>query len=189
LFNLGHVFKNVPQLRDLDESAKYYTEAYKSYPEHDSLARAQCLGQLGALSLARLEEGVASNLPERQMLRYLNDSVHYYEDALSMIPSDAIIDLARVHNQLGVVLRFSKTEHLRAVDHFKKAIAFFDMARERLESAIARVNVAQMLAILSRKEEAQEFVKDAIAIFESVNYSGPYLQHARKLIGKGGRIA
>jgi len=189
LFNLGHVFKNVPQLRDLDEAASYYTEAYNSYPERDHLARAQCLGQLGALSLARLEEGAESGLPERQLLQHLNDSVHYYEDALSMIPSDAIIDLARVHNQLGAVLRFSKSEHLRAVDHFKKGIAFFDVALEWLESAIARVNVAQMLAILSRKEEAQEFVKDAIAIFESVNYSGPYLQHARKLIGKGGRIA
>jgi len=189
LFNLGHVFKNVPQLRNLDEAAKYYTEAYKSYPEHDYLARAQCLGQLGALSLARLENGVESGLSERQMLRHLNDSVHYYEDALRMIPSDALIDLARVHNQLGAVLRFSKAEHLRAVDHFKKAIALFEVAQEWLESAIARVNVAQMLAILSRKEEAQEFVKDAIAIFESVNYSGRYLQHARKLIGKGGRIA
>lgn len=179
----------MPQLRNLDEAAKYYMEAYKSYAQHDYLARAQCLGQLGALSLARLEEGVKNGLAENQMLKHLNDAVHFYETALSMIPSDAIIDLARVHNQLGAALRFSKTEHLKAVSHFKEAIAFFDEAQEWLDSAITRVNIAQMLANRSRKEEAQEFVKEAIVIFESISYSGPYFQDARKLIGKGGRIA
>jgi len=184
LFNLGHVFKNIAELRDLDKAAMYYTASYESYPELDHLARAQCLGQLGAVSIARVEGGSKSGLGRAQMLKHLNRGIEYYEAALEMFPPDATINLAITHNQMGAALRFSKTEQSKALSHFKQAIRLFDQAQEWLEAATTRVNAAQMLAPPSRKHEALEFVNEAIKIFEFIGYDGAHLAHAKRLIAK-----
>ena len=44
------------QAKDLGKAADYYTAAYNSYPDHDGLARGQCLAQLGAVSLELLRD-------------------------------------------------------------------------------------------------------------------------------------
>ncbi len=184
LHNMGHVFKNVPRLRDLDKAARYYSQAYKSYPEQDRLARAQCLGQLGAVSLERLQEGINTGKSEHDLLIHLNAGIKYYRTALQMEPPDAVPDLARTHGQLGLAYHFSKTEQTRSLHHFEQSVRYFDLSGEWFESAEVRMNAAQVLTSLSRFDEALVYVDEAIGIFESIKNTGTQLAYAKRLASK-----
>jgi tetratricopeptide (TPR) repeat protein len=182
LFNLGHVFKNVKSLRDLSKSAHYYSEAHEAYPEYDKMARSQCLGQLGSVSLELMREALGSKAPESSSLRHLNEAIEYYEASLDLKPSDAIMDLALTHNQLGVAYLHSKTEQLKSLEHFRMAISYFDAAKEWLLSAGARLNAAQILEILSRSQEGKQFALEAVNLYESLGYDGPELARAKRML-------
>ena len=109
------------------------------------MARAQCLGQLGSVSLQWLQDGLRDGADETELREKLDEAVNYYEQALVLDPPDAITNLARTHNQLGIAYGFSPTEQRKSIEHFKNAIGYFDRAGEWFESAGARLSVAQIL--------------------------------------------
>jgi len=186
LFNMGHVFKNVRSVRDLSKSAQYYKEAYDAYPDYDQLAKAQCLGQLAAVSLELMREAFASGAPQPVALKHLNAAIENYEMALELTPIDADVSLAQTHNQLGVAYLHSKTEHLKSLEHFKKATYYFDMAEEWLASAGSRINAAQILEMLARPDEAREYAAEAERLYEAVGYKGAELAQAKRMLGRTG---
>jgi tetratricopeptide (TPR) repeat protein len=181
-FNLGHVYKNIAELRDLKKAARYYRKAYNSYPERDRLGRAQCLGQLGAVSLALVEEGTEAHAEQTSLWRNLKAAIGYYLSALEMMPQDAIIDIGRAHNQLGAAYRYLTSERKKALTHFKAAARYFEAAGESFENAGARMNAAQLLRSESRLDEAYAYTIEAIQILRQSNYRGPYLTLATKLL-------
>ncbi len=182
LFNLGHAFKNIPALRDLTKAAEYYAAAYKSYPEYDALARAQCLAQLGSVSLELLQDSLQNGAAEAVMSNHLDKAINYYETALQIEPPDAIANLAQTHNQLGVAYQYSRTEQLKALEHFKKAIHYFNESDEWFGAAGAYLNAAQVLLRLSKPHDAKDYTTEALRILQSASYSGPELSQAQSML-------
>lgn len=182
LFNLGHTFKNVPELRNLGKAADYYAAAYNSYPDHDALARGQCLAQLGAVSLELLRDSHDNGAAEPVMLRHLDDAIRYYETALELEPPDAIANLALTHNQLGAAYQYSRTDQSKALEHFKKAMHYYAQAGQWLGEAGACLNAAQVLLRLTKPHDAKDYASECLKILESANYSGPEITRAKSIL-------
>jgi tetratricopeptide (TPR) repeat protein len=182
LFNLGHVFKNVPALRDLDKSEAYYAEAYRAYPEHDLVNRNQCLGQLAAVELQRLEDELNGERREEVLPEYLDRAVGQYEMVLSRTSSSDIGGLAQGHNQLGVACQYLEAAAEQSFEHFRLAIRYFDEANESFESAFFRNNAAQVLDRLGRTEEALAYASEGLEIMERVQPSANLTTHMRDLV-------
>jgi tetratricopeptide (TPR) repeat protein len=134
-----------------------------------------------------LQDGLRDGAAEAELREKLDEAVNYYEQALVLDPPDAISNLARTHNQLGIAYGFSRTEQGKSIGHFKNAIEYFDRAGEWFEGAGARLSVAQiLLRTRARFAEAQEYAKEAVEIFESIGYDGPYLIRAKELLDGDG---
>ena len=50
--NLGHAYKDIPALRDLDQAQHWYQRTGELVEEHDTLSRAKNIGQLGNIAFA-----------------------------------------------------------------------------------------------------------------------------------------
>ena len=182
LFNLGHAHKNVPALRDLAKAADYYSAAYNSYPDHDALARGQCLAQLGAVSLELLRDSQDKGEAEAVVLNHLNDAIRYYETALELEPADAIANLALTHNKLGAAYQYSRTEQSKAAEHFKKAVHYFAECGQWFGQAGACLNAAQVLLRFADPHQAKDYASEGLRILELSHYFGPELARAKSML-------
>jgi len=184
LFNLGHVFKNVTTLRDLDRAEDYYGQSLESYPAHDTVGRMQCLGQLGAVALQRLKDELYGARRDLVLVAFFDKAVDYYQQVLAITPAEDLVDLAQVHNQLGVTYQYTADGAGEAFEHFRLAVHFYDLSQETYESVSARMNAAQILQRLHRPEEALIFAEEAVAIIESTGIQFEYLDVLQSLVSE-----
>ncbi len=131
------------------------------------MGRAQCLGQLGSISIERLKLALEENADEDTLLHHFNDAVRFYEAALDLEPADAITNRATSHNQLGIAYMYSRVDQEKALAHFEMASRYFEASGDVFEDAGARLNAAQILQRLSRLHEAREYAREALALFLS----------------------
>jgi tetratricopeptide (TPR) repeat protein len=184
LFNLGHVFKNLPMLRDLERAEEFYRRAYESYPEPDDASRLQCLAQLGSVALQRLKDELGGQQRPEALSSHLDAALEYYETVLRGMAPDDILGLADVHNQLGVAFQYLEDEQNTAFEHFRMAIEYFDQAGESYEAASSRNNAAQVLRTLRRYNEAIVLAREALAAFESFDPGALLAIHLRQLVAR-----
>jgi tetratricopeptide (TPR) repeat protein len=179
-FNLGHAFKNLSTLRDLDQAERWYQRSLELYEEGERHDRGQCVMQLGAVARERFREAQTAGRPEEELLIHLNNAVRLYHEALELLPTDAVNDLAATHNQLGVV--YSNAGDLdRAVQHYRESIHYEEMQGNLYGAAQTRFNVAIVLGITSRREDALEYAEAALRGFES--YGGRAAEMIEKTQG------
>ena len=87
--NLGHCYKNVPSIRDLEAAEKHYRLAIDNYPENDALARSQAVAQISMTWLDAIRErGEDKPLPQK-LKEKLAETIEQYEkpsrDCLPML--------------------------------------------------------------------------------------------------------
>ena len=102
-FNLGHAYKDIPALRDLDQAEHWYQRYLQLLEEHDTLGRARGTGQLGNIAYERFKDARAAGAPGEQLLRHLNDAAGAYHQALGLLPDNAVDELAVTHHALGMI--------------------------------------------------------------------------------------
>jgi tetratricopeptide (TPR) repeat protein len=165
-FNLGRVYGgNVPALRDLAQAEQWYRRALELYAEDDKLYRAGALGQLGLVAYERFKEARQAGEPEAVLLEHWNAALHAYQQALDMMPPDAVNELATTHNLLGVIYKDAgQTE--QAVAHSREAIRYFEQAGKVYDAGVARENIARAYAQAGRFDDALLFARAALANFE-----------------------
>lgn len=166
--NLGHSYKNVPAVRNLERAEESYSKALEFYPEQDALARAQCLAQLAFVSIERLRKRRAEKAPKRELLGLLNHAVGTYQRALEMMPPDAFGDLANLHNQIGTALLFDPSQQEDALYHLRLACQYSAAVGQYFECATSRANMAQLLAMMGRHEEAAAAAAQALSEFQAI---------------------
>jgi tetratricopeptide (TPR) repeat protein len=69
----------------------------------------------------RFTEARAAQQPEAELLKHLNDAVGYYQQALDLLPPNAVDDLAVTHNQLGNIY-YDAGDLDRALPHYRESI-------------------------------------------------------------------
>ena len=160
--NLGHCYKNVPSIRNLEAAEKHYRLAIDSYPENDTLARSQALAQISMTWLDAIDEhGENRPLPPK-LQQKLDETIHQYENALEGLPADAQGDLANMHNNLANALRFDPIRRSEAVDHMRLAQRYAVAVGRYDEAAVFRANLAQLFSMLNRPEEAHATAEQAL---------------------------
>lgn len=165
-FNLGHAFRRLPTLRDLEQAESWYRRSLELCNERDRLGRGRCLGQLGQVTYNRFLETRAGGQPEEEFLKHLNKAINIYHDALNLFPGDAVNDLAVTHNQLGIIYH-SAGYFDRALQHYREAVQRFEQAGALFNAAETKFNVAIMFFNAGRREEALEYAEAALRGYES----------------------
>lgn len=108
-----------------------------------------------------------------------------YHEALALLPTDAVTDLAAVHNQLGGIIYGTTGDLNRAVKHFREAVQFHEQAGNFYGAALTRFNVALALFTAGSRANALEYAEAALRGFESYGErAGEEIERTRGLIAK-----
>ncbi len=165
-FGLGHAFKNLPDLRDLNQAESWYRRSLELFAESDRLARGRCLGQLGIIAKEHFLVARAAGRADEEVLRHFNEAVRCYQGALDLLPEDAINDLAITHHQLGAI--FGDAGYLdHSVQQFRESISLREQAGNIYGAALTRFNVAVSLLRAGRCPDALQYAEAALKGFES----------------------
>jgi len=165
-FNLGHAFTDLPAIHDLDQAERWYKRSLELHDENDRLGCGRCTGQLGIVAHERFREGKAAGRPKEELLRYLNEAVRRYHEALDLLPADAVNDLASTHNQLGNIYG-DAGDFDRAVQHYRESIQLKEESGNLYGAAETRRNMAIALLNAGRRADALEYAEAALRGFES----------------------
>jgi tetratricopeptide (TPR) repeat protein len=157
-FNLGHAYKDVPALRDLEKAEQWYRRSLELTPENDHLGRGQTFSQLGFVAYERFNEARQAGLPSEVLQEHLGAALQAYQEALSMTPPDALDSLVVKHNQLGLIYAEVLPDYLeQALAHYHEAIRYDERAGNHYGAAQTRQNVAIAYARAGRFEDALLF--------------------------------
>jgi len=183
-FNLGYAFMALPALRNLDHAERWCRRSLELYGEREPHDRGQCLGLLGAIAYERFREARTTGRPEEELLHFLTEAVRLYQEALGLLPADAVNDLAVFHNQLGIL--YEDTGDLdRAIHHHRKSIFYEEVQRNIYGAARARRNMAIALLNTDRRADALEYAEAALREFESYGERGAeMIERTRGLIAE-----
>lgn len=176
-YNLGLAYKDIAEVKDLDEAARSFKHALRLCGQEDRMGRSKCMGGLGSVALSRYDEAVKLGRPPGEINVLLQQSLTLYLESLDLTPADAISDLAVSHHQLG-----NTYQHLR---EFREAKAHYDMSIRYQETqgnvfgaGEARRNVAIMFANTGQFTNALLYAEAALRNFET------YGEHATENIEK-----
>ena len=165
-FNVGHAYKNIGVIQDLDQAEVWYRRSLNLRPEHDKLARGQCLAQLGSLALKRLTKAKRSDSADEVLIKEFTAAVDFYKQALELIPVEAVGDIANLHNQLGIAYANSRKHLDLAIEHLQEALRSFEALGEQHMAGGVRNNLAMILLAAGRVAEARDYAEAAITTLE-----------------------
>lgn len=183
-FNLGHTYKDIPALRNLAQAKRWYRRSLTLHDERDRLERGKCHCQLGQVAYEQFNEALSANRSEAELKRHLNDSLQFCQQALDLLPPNAVDDLAVTHNSLGVIYK-NAGELDNALLHYSEAIRCDELAGNLYAAAQDRFNVAIALAQAGRLKDAWEYALTALRNFESFgDRATEMIEMTKQLIGE-----
>lgn len=183
-FNLGRSFGELPALCDLDRAEGWYRRSLELRDERDRMGRGRCVAQLGLIACERFLEAQTADRSEEELLGYSNEALRRYQEALDLLPPDAVNDLAVVHNQLGVIYR-NAGDLDRAVPHYREALRRLEEAGDLYRAALTRFNVALALLAAGRQADALEYAEAALQGLEPYGAgAGEWIENTRQLIAQ-----
>jgi tetratricopeptide (TPR) repeat protein len=160
-FNLGHTYKEVHALRDLDQAEYWYNRSLELCEQRDRLGRSKCLNSLGAVALERFWEAQATVQSNEELLHHLNSALENYNQALALLPPEAVEDLAITYNQLGIIYD-AAGDFDRALPHWQESIRHKEATDNTYGAAQTQFNIAHALALRGRFDEALLYAQAAL---------------------------
>jgi tetratricopeptide (TPR) repeat protein len=181
-FNLGHAYKNIRALRDLDQAEHWYQRFLELLEERDTLLRARVTIQLGHIAYERFLDARDAEVPDEELLKYLSGAITAYYEALDLFPDDAVGDLAAAFGALGnVYRRAGQTD--QALAHYVKAIHYDERQDNRYRAGGTRLTIADTLAAAGRRGDALLYARASLRDLEAVGPGAAVLaDRARQLI-------
>jgi len=181
-YNLGHAYKDLPSLRDLDAAERWFRKSLGLTPESDRLARGKCVGMLGNVELDRLEDARTAERPEAELLEHLKAALRLYHQALDLTPANAVNELAVKHDQLGRLYAIGGQLD-RSLMHSRKALAYAESAGDRFSAAQTQENVAIHMLDAGHLDDALDYAHGALKNFEHYgDRAAPKIEETRELI-------
>jgi len=165
-YNLGHAHMQLPTIYNLKQATRWYQRSLELRSENDNLERGKCLYELGTIASTRFDEAHTDSQSEEILLRHVNEAIKYYQDALELLPDNAVNDLAVTHNQLGNIY-FKVGDKEQALSHYREAIRYDEMAGNVYDAGKIRFNVAVALKNANRLPDALEYARAALRNFQS----------------------
>jgi len=164
--NLGHTYKDLPALRNLDEAERWYHRILELCNKDDRLAQGKGTYCLGHVNYERFKDAKKEEKAEEELLKHLNAAMNYYKQALALLPLDAVDDLAVTHHQLGNI--YSEAGNLEsALYHYNQDVHYDERAGNQYGAGGTRFNIALMFAKNGRLSDALLYARAALRNFES----------------------
>jgi tetratricopeptide (TPR) repeat protein len=185
-FNLAHAYKDIAELRNLDEAERWYGKSLDLRPPDDRLGRGMCVGQLGSVAYERFEDARTAGRPVEELARYIAEAARLYEQALDMMPATAVTERGTIHNMLGNI--YDDTGDIdRALHHYRQSIQYADKAGEIFLAGGRRFNVAVTLADADRLTDARAYAEAALTNYRTFgDRAADLIQRTEGLIAKIG---
>jgi tetratricopeptide (TPR) repeat protein len=181
-FDLGHAYKNIPSLRDLDQAEHWYKRALELFGDHDTLGRANAIGQLGSIAIQRFFDARKAGEPPKKLAGYLGDATAAYLEELDILPDDAVNEHAVAYNQLGIIYREAGGTD-QALSYFLKSIQYEERQDNTYGAGQSRLSAAFALARAGRADDALLYARAALRDHEAVGPSAAgEADRARRLI-------
>ncbi len=150
-FNLGHAYKDLAAVRDLDAAEVAYQRSLNLHNPTDTLGCSKCIHQIGMVHHERFSEARQRNEPTETLLRHAQAAEAHYLEALRLCPMDALTDLAPTHNQLGnLYLEVGQLDDARK--HFEQGAQYYGRASAHFNAGETRLNMAVMYANAAERE-------------------------------------
>lgn len=169
-FNLGNVFLLHPVVRNLDEAEQHFTDSLEQRDEHDDVGRAKCFIHLGIVAFNRFQENRGGRKSEKDLLTHLNAAIAFYNRGLSLLPSNAVDDLAVVCTNLGSIY-YEASDFNSAIDYFQRAVHYSELQNDPYRANRVRRNLAATLLYSNRLGDAKEYALAALRNFETLGSS------------------
>ena len=177
-FNIGHAYKDIPGIIDLDTAENSYKQSLSLRPLHDALGRARCNVHIGMVHHRRLLEALGKEEPVVEaIVNHAHMAEKHLLEALQLCPKDAFPDLAPLHNSLGHLYRdvgkFDKAREHYALDAHYEAEAGnrFGAGQTRLSMALMYVRMIENENEIQRTSDllrrALTFAEAALRDFQS----------------------
>jgi tetratricopeptide (TPR) repeat protein len=147
----------------------------------DNHERAKYTGQLGSVAYERFLAGREAGAAEADLLKYLNDALRRYHEALGMLSANAIPEIAVTHNQLGLIYE-SVGKITQARTHYDASIRYKEQMGDIYSAAQTRYNVALMYARRGDFNTSLLYAEAALRGFESSPNAANMAQLAQRLI-------
>ncbi|MEI6987019.1 MAG: CHAT domain-containing protein, partial [Rhodospirillaceae bacterium] len=180
-FNLGHAYKDVTALRDLDLAEAAYRESLGLHSEDDRSGRAKCHGQLGYVSWERFEEARRAKAEPATLQKHLAAALKGYQTALGLAPESEHAGRAVAHNQLGLIYeRVRKTD--QAATHYLDAIRHQEASGNPYGAAQTCWNLADLYRVAGRFADARDYAGAALKTFESFDGRAADMVEKTKLL-------
>jgi hypothetical protein len=192
-FNLGNSYKDIPGIYDLGEIKKWTMRSLELSNEQDWLNRAGCFIQLGQVASEYLKEAVTLHNEKEQVLDLFNAAIAFYQEALKMLPANAVNDLMIVHRNIGNAYLLVKKPEV-ALENYQNSIRYSEEGGDFYTAAETRFNIALALLPLQRFSDALSYANVALSIFESFGENAGEMRNKtrqlifsieRGLLGKG----
>jgi tetratricopeptide (TPR) repeat protein len=183
-FNLGNAYKDIPDIRDLDQAEKWYRQSLEGHDERDQQGRARCLCQIGNVAYERFEEARKAGASNTELLRHINQALKSYHEALDLLPENAVDDLAVVHNALGAIYGHAGDID-RAMTHCRESIRLQETQGNLYGAAQTRFNVAIALRSSGRLADARDYARAALENFKTYgDAAADEIQKTKELLAR-----
>jgi tetratricopeptide (TPR) repeat protein len=160
-YNLGHAYKNIPAIRNLDAAEAAYQRSLALHDLGDALGRSRCIMQIGTVHHERFNDSRQRGEPAGTVLKHAQAAGEHYLQALALCPPTALTNLSPIHNQLGVLYKtVGQTE--RAREHYEKDVQICEQTGDRYGAGQTRFNMALMYAQAAGRESAPARQRDLL---------------------------
>jgi len=157
-YNIGHAYKDIPAIRDLDAAEAAYQRSLALHDPDDALERSKCIKQIGMVHYARFRESRQRGEPAETALKHAQAAEEHYLQALALCPPTAITTISPIHNNLGLLYNnVGQTEHAR--EHYEKDVQICEQTGDRYGAGQTRFNMAVMYLQAAGREAAPPHVR------------------------------
>jgi tetratricopeptide (TPR) repeat protein len=148
--------------KQVDLAERCYRHALELTDERGpDLPRANVLDMLGVLALTRFQDARAAREPYEDMRRHWEAARDAYLGALSLIPAEAVGELANVHSHLADLYGVSDDTEA-AQRHFQEASRLSLESGDDYSAATNALGLAISLHDHGRLDQAQTYVESAL---------------------------
>jgi hypothetical protein len=163
-FNLGHAYKNIAAIRDLEQAHHWYRRSLELTPEGDNLGRAGSLAQLGSVAYLRFMEAQdAEDMGKAE--EYLIAALQYYLESMEINPPEDVTGLAINHHQLGMIYK-NAGQSQKALYHYQLALHFHEQSGSIYNAAQTRRNMALLFLKQGELTTALAYAQAALSNFQ-----------------------
>jgi tetratricopeptide (TPR) repeat protein len=179
--NLGVAYLTLERPPNLKEAESCFQRGLQLTPDRDGLGRSKFLSELGFIEQERMNLAIEKQNAS-ESVKHLTNAIRLYEDALELMPEDAVASLAIKHQALGDLYRRANLID-RSIEHTRDAIRYHERDGNRYGVAATNVNMALSLYEAGRLLDAKEYAEAGLSIFESYGPQAAHLiSHTRRVL-------